>query len=571
MPEQGKTDRSKMIVDKDVPITVNDGHVLRANIYRPAAEGRYPVLMAMGIYGKDVHFADGYRPQWDKLLTLNPNIARNGSSGQYLRWELIDPERWVPDGYVVIAVDSRGSGKSPGYLDPLSSRETQDFHDAIEWAAAQNWSNGKVGLIGISYYAIKQWQVAALRPPHLAAICPWEGGSDIYRDWSHHGGIFSNVFPEAWLPRQVLPNQNGNGATPHRDRETGGITTGEPVSPELLVLNRADHVGDLLEHRLDDAWYRARSPNLARIEVPLYSAGNWGGAGLHLRGNVEGYLRAGSRQKWLDMHVGTHFESFYLPRYIERQKKFFAHFLKDEDNGWASEPPIRLEIREPGGVTVRNEREWPLARTEWQRFHLNAQERSLSRDTLGSETRADYTALGDGLDFSTEPFAEATEFTGPLMVRLWVASTTSDIDIFVSLRMFAPDGTEVVFAGASDVAPVARGWLRASHRKLDPAMSTAYRPYHAHDEIQKLVPGQVYPLDVELWPTSIVFPKGYRMVLTLRGCDLELGGTPGRILHNHPSDRPPEEFAGTVTVASGPDRESYLLLPLIPAARDATP
>src|ERR1700679_2847340 len=219
-----------MIVENNVAIPMNDGQFVRANIYRPEGSDRYPVLMAMGIYGKDVHFEDGYKPQWDILEKLNPGIAKNGSTGKYLRWELIDPERWVPDGYVVIAVDSRGSGQSPGYLDPFSSRETQDLHDAIEWAGIQSWSSGKVGLIGISYYAIKQWQAAALQPPHLAAICPWEGGCDLYRDWSHHGGIFSNHFPEAWWPRQVLPNQHGNGATHHRDRDTGLTTTGPALS-----------------------------------------------------------------------------------------------------------------------------------------------------------------------------------------------------------------------------------------------------------------------------------------------------------------------------------------------------
>jgi len=172
-------------------------------------------------------------------------------------------------------------------------------------------------MLGVSYLAIKQWQVAALQPPHLAAICPWEGGCDLYRDWSHHGGIFSNLFPTAWWPRQVLPNQHGNGATHHLDRDTGRPTTGPALSEDLLSANRATHADDLLRHPLDDAWYRQRSPFLDNIKVPLFSAGNWGGAGLHLRGNVEGYLRAGSQQKWLDMHIGTHFESFYLPRYIE--------------------------------------------------------------------------------------------------------------------------------------------------------------------------------------------------------------------------------------------------------------
>jgi predicted acyl esterase len=554
-----------MRVEKNVLITVSDGHGLRANVYRPEQDGSFPVLMSLGIYGKDIHFADGYKPQWERLLKLNPSLCDDGSSGKHLRWEKIDPERWVPDGYVVVSVDGRGSGQSPGYLDPFSPRETQDYYDAIEWAAAQPWSTGKVGLIGISYLAIKQWQVAALQPPHLAAICPWEGGCDLYRDWSHHGGIFSNLFPTAWWPRQVLPNQHGNGATHHLDRETGRPTTGPALSEDLLSANRATHADDLLRHPLDDAWYRQRSPFLDNIKVPLFSAGNWGGAGLHLRGNVEGYLRAGSQQKWLDMHIGTHFESFYLPRYIERQKRFFAHFLKGQENGWLSEPPIRLEIRSADGAVARDEYEWPLARTDWTRYHLNAGQRSLNPAAPATAASTTFLAMGDGVTFFTEPFQTPTEFTGPLMARIWIASTTTDADIFATLRLFAPDGREIVFAGASDTEPVTRGWLRASHRKLDEAMTTAYRPYHAHDEIQKLEPGQPYRLDVEIWPTSIVCPPGHRLALTIQGRDYEAPGVSGRILHNSEQDRPRGEFDGRTTVLSGPDHESYLLLPRIPA------
>lgn len=554
-----------MIVEKDVLIPVNDGHQLRANVYRPEGEGRFPILMSLGIYGKDVHFADAYKLQWEKLKTLNPGLVGDGSSGKYLRWEKIDPERWVPDGYAVISVDGRGSGQSPGYLDPFSPRETQDYHDAIEWAAVQAWSSGKVGLIGISYLAIKQWQVAALRPPHLAAICPWEGGCDLYRDWSHHGGIFSNVFPTAWWPRQVLPNQHGNGETHHRDRETGERTTGPAIDESLRAANRATHPDDLLTHPLDDSWYRQRSPRLDRIDVPLLSAGNWGGPGLHLRGNIEGFMRASSPSKWLEMHVGTHYESFYLPAYVARQKKFFARFLKDEDNGWENEPRVRLEIRSPDGARERSENEWPLARTQWWKYHLDSARHALSLDPPATASRSSYRGLGDGVTFQTEAFDKPAEFTGPLMARLWVASSTTDLDLFLSLRMFAPDGSEVVFTGASDTEPVTRGWLRASHRKLDEAMSRPYRPYHAHDEIQKLEPGRAYPVDVEIWPTSIVVPKGYRLALTVQGRDYEAPGVSGRILHNHEADRPRREFDGTNTILTGPDHESYLLLPFIPA------
>jgi predicted acyl esterase len=557
-----------MIIEKDVPIPVNDGLQLRANVYRPDLPGKFPILMSMGIYGKDVHFADGYKLPWAKLRTLNPDIDRNGSSGKYLRWEKIDPERWVPDGYVVIAIDSRGSGKSPGYLDPFSPRETQDYCEAIEWSARQPWSTGKVGLIGISYLSIKQWQVAALQPPHLAAICPWEGGCDLYRDWSHHGGIFSDLFATAWYPRQVLPNQHGNGATDHADRETGEPTTGPALSRALLEGNRANHPNDLLNHPLDDSWYRQRTPDLGRVEVPLYSAGNWGGAGLHLRGNIEGFMRAGSRQKWLELHVGTHFESFYLPAYIARQKLFFGHFLKGEDNGWLNEPKIRLEIRRPNGATPRAEKEWPLARTQWQKLYLNAADYSMSVEQNGASATIQYRSLGDGVSFFTAPFNEDTEFTGPLAARLWASSPTTDIDLFVTLRLFSPDGSEVVFAGASDTEPVARGWLRASHRKLDETMSRPDRPYRLHREIEKLEPGSAYALDVEIWPTSIVVPKGFRLVLTVAGRDYEAYGVAGRLLHRHEKDRPREEFDTIITLFSGPEHDSHLLLPFIPASKD---
>ena len=167
-----------------------DRTILRANIFRPKADDRFPVILAHGVYGKDVHFADGFKAQWDKLIQIYPGICRDDSSGKYLRWETVDPERLVPSGFVVIQVDARGSGKSPGYLDPWSPREMLDYYECIEWAGSQPWSNGKVRLCGISYYAYAQWAVAAMQPPHLAAICPWEGFVDYYRDFTRQGGIF---------------------------------------------------------------------------------------------------------------------------------------------------------------------------------------------------------------------------------------------------------------------------------------------------------------------------------------------------------------------------------------------
>ena len=558
--------RYEMKVEKNVGIPMRDGLVLRCNVFRPVADGRFPVVMAQGVYGKDIHFEDAFNPQWQKLLEVYPDLCKNGSTGKYLRWETVDPERWVPDGYVIIQVDSRGTGQSPGYLDPRSPREMQDYYESIEWAGEQSWSNGKVGLCGISYYAFTQWAVASMQPPHLAAICPWEGFVDYYRDSTHHGGIFANGFTTTWWPRQVLSNQYGNANTPHRDRETGKRPTGGPaLSDAILKGNRADYPGDLLNHPLDDEWYREHTPILSRVEVPVLSAGNWGGPGLHLRGNIEGYLGVGSNQKWLSLHIGTHWESFYLPEYVAMQKRFFDHFLKGEANGWDKEPPVQMSVRRPdGGASRRMEKEFPLARTQWTRYFLDADKRSIGTGAPAKSATVSYDALGGGISFETAPFAEETEFCGFVTARLWVSSSTTDMDIFAFLRVFDPQGREVRFIGAHEPTTMTKGWLRASHRKLDPQRSLPYRVFHAHDEVQKLTPGEFYPVDVEIWPTSMVFPKGYKLVLTLKGCDLEFEGIPGRMLHNHPEDRPAAEFGGVNTIATGGRHESYLTMPVIP-------
>lgn len=553
-----------LLFEKNVTIEVSDGTRLSANVFRPREPGRYPVIMAAGVYGKDVHFADGFKPQWEKLCRLYPGLCEDGSTGKYLRWETVDPERWVPHGYVVIHVDARGSGKSPGYLDPMSPREIQDYYEAIEWAGTQSWSNGKVGLIGISYYAATQWLVAALRPPHLAAIVPWEGRSDHYRDYGYHGGIMSNGFLFSWWPKQVLSNQHGNANTPYRDRDDGLPTTGPALDEAMLLGNRNDYPAEMAKHPLCDAWHKQRSPDLARIEVPLLSAGNWGGPGNHLRGNIEGYLRAGSKQKWLSMHIGTHYESFYLPRYVAMQRRFFDHFLKGEDNGWQDTAPVQLSIRTVDGEIRRDENEFPLARTRWTRYYLHPSDASLTMREPAGTSEASFEAMETGLHFHTAPFEQETEITGFITLRLWIASTTRDADIFAVLRLFDPSGKEVIFDGAHEPTPVTRGWLRASHRKLDEAMTTPYRVYHAHDEIQKLAPGTYYPLDVEIWPTSIVIPKGYRLGLTLQGKDFEFENVKGRLTHTHPADRGGEDFRGRTTVCSGPERPSYLVLPVIP-------
>jgi uncharacterized protein len=571
-----------MRTEWDVPIPMDDGVVLRADVFRPDEDGRYPVIMTHGPYAKWLAFQDGFARQWANLESEHPDAVA-GSSNLHQNWETVDPEKWVPDGYVVIRVDSRGAGRSPGYLDIFSPRETRDYYLCIEWAAAQPWSTGKVGLLGVSYYAINQWQVAALQPPHLTAICPWEGGSDFYRDFTRHGGIL-NVFVRQWYPPQVEGVQHGVGERGPKHRVTGDFAAGpETLAEPELRANRADTPALLLEHPLLDDYYRDRSPALEQITVPVLSAANWAHH-LHTRGNFEGYARAGSTQKWLEAHGLQHWVEFYTDYGVRLQKRFFGHFLKGEDTGWDAQPPVQLQVRRvDGSFEERAEREWPLARTEWTKFHLDVAGGELavlaeSGQPDGVMRTADFDALGPGLDFWTPPLEGELEITGPAAARLTIASSVPDADLFVTLRVTDPDGRDVTFVSGQDPhGCVGFGWLRASHRETDPDRSLPWRPWHPHERRQPLTPGEPVALDIEIWPTSVVIPVGYRLGVHISGRDFELGGDGpwpaafgvtmrgnGIFVHDEPADRPAELSGGTTTLLSGADSPSYLLLPVIP-------
>jgi uncharacterized protein len=569
--------RDRMRIDWDVPITTDDGIVLRADVFRPVADGQYPVLLSYGPYAKGLAFQDGYPTAWQRMIEQHPDVGA-GSSNRYQNWEVVDPEKWVPHGYVCVRVDSRGCGCSPGYVNPFAEREMRDFYLSIEWAGVQSWSNGKVGLNGISYYAINQWLVASMKPPHLAAMCVWEGAADWYRDMTHHGGILSTFWAN-WYDMQVKTVQYGLGDRGPRSRVTGNQVCGPmTLSDDQLAANRSDFGGEILAHPLEDEYHKTRSADWSTVTVPFLSAANWGGQGLHTRGNFEGFVRAASTEKWLEVHGIEHWTHFYTDYGRTLQKRFFDHFLKGEDGGWRTQPPVLLEVRHVGRFESRAECEWPLARTKWTRFYLD-----FTRDALVSERGAQaaqrsFEAMGDGVTFLSGPLERETEITGPSAVKLFASSSTADADFFVVLRVFTPDLREVLFQGAIDPhTPIGQGWLRASHRKLDPALSTAGRPYHAHDERQPLRPGEVVELDIEIWPTSIVAPAGHRIGLTVRGKDYECGASGGKqsnfknelkgcgpFLHDDPRDRPLGIFGGVTTLHADRDRQGYLLLPIVP-------
>lgn len=565
-----------MIIERDLPVPMDDGLVLRADVYRPDTNEPVPVIMTHGPYGKGVMYQEHYKTMWDWLVGQHPDLLP-GSNRSYLTWETVDPETWVPWDYAVVRVDSRGAGRSPGYLDIFSPRETLDYYHAIEWAGMRPWSNGRVGLNGISYYAINQWHVAALQPPHLTAMVPWEGAADSYRDWYRHGGILSNKFMEAWFPRQVLAIQHGNATAPKdhwmKESSSGPVT----LSREELDANYCDTLANARAREMDDGWYRSRSPDWSKVITPFLSAGSWAGFGLHPRGNFEAFTQAAGKEKWLEGHPGRHEEWFYLKYGMELQKRFFDYYLKGIPNGWEKEPRVWLNLRRPFSdkFELRKENEWPLAGTKWTKLFLDAENGSLDWRAPKEGASATFPAASEGLTWMSPPLEHETEITGVMALKLFVSSSTTDADLFVTVQAFAPDGREVEFQGTIDPhTPLAQGWLRCSHRKLDLAKSLPHRPYHTHDDKWPLVPGRIYEIDIEIWPTCIILPAEFRLAVNIAGKDFERPGADanpafrsrgsGPWIHDDPYDRSANIFGGQTTLHTGIQRETFLLLPIIP-------
>jgi uncharacterized protein len=549
-----------IVFEQDVDVPMRDGACLKADVFRPYGDGKYPAILNLGPYQKD------------KLWIVPDSLGE--PQNEWMNWETVNPKWWVPRGYAAVRVDGRGTGKSPGQCEPWSFAEAVDFYDAIEWAAAQPWCNGNVGLLGISYFAINQWFVANLAPPSLKAIIPWEGFADIYRDALYHGGIL-NLFMTNWFTAHLLHHLLGR-ASVHQ--------------PDGWQVNTLHF---WLRNNLDSGAFRGAQAQWDKIDVPLYSVGNWSGMALHLRGNTEAFMRAATPHKKLRIHLGSHVHPFYTDEGRDDQIRFFDYWLKGVDNGVMDEPPVKLAIRKGGDAFEwRDEHEWPLKRTRWTKLYLDLSQpqseppagmplagaldvknpaaigsRSYpasSLGTMGSTSAASSQVMGGGikpgmgLSLETTKLSVDTEITGPLACVLWVSSTTEDMDLFLTLRNIGPDGTEILETGQQGApVPVAKGWLRVSHRELDPELSLPYRPYHKHLRRLYLTPGEIAKVEVEIWPTSMVFKKGHRIRLDIQPRD---GIGSAQYLHYHA-----DYNSGAVnTIYAGGDRESYLLLPVIP-------
>jgi predicted acyl esterase len=484
---------------------------------------------------------------------------------EHASWETPDPGFWTKHGYAVVRADERGLGQSPGLLDTMSRGTSEAFCDVVEWASEQPWSSGKVGLLGISYYAGSQWRVAARKPKGLACMIPWEGMSDYYRDRCRHGGILSNKFIKFWWDRQVVSNQYGKPGK--AARKWGPDTIEGDLTEEELVKNRQDQNDDNANnHFRDDTYYASKEYNMEDIEVPLLTVGNWGGILLHLRGNVQGYVNAGSELKYLRFVTGRHDLPFYYKEEVEVQRSFLDAFLKGDDRvGWATKgklPPIDLILRKGDAgfndaeaekkFLRRTEMEWPIARTQYTKYYLTpSRELSATEPQVSLPKKVSYRALGTMDDpqlvqFSTPPFEKETEFTGHIVAHLNVSvspdpagATPTDIDLFLTLRHMSPEGKEISYTGtAGDAVPLCKGWLRVSLRKVNKehAKHREYLPHRDYfsTDVQPVLPGEIYPVDVEVWPTNVVVEKGAKIVFEVASGDTQ--GC-GMFQHNHPVDR----------------------------------
>jgi predicted acyl esterase len=538
-------------VRRDVGLVMPDGTRISANVFLPErAPGPVPVVMAFTSYDKDLspeHYAVYGRGPLFRSIGLDFGDLRVSEATPF---EAPDPGYWVPHGYAVVHVDARGTGKSAGRRDPLSPETVADFVEVIGWASRQPWSNGKVGSVGVSYLAIIQWLVAAQRPEGLAAIIPWEGFSDPYRDAAFHGGIPETAFLPWWL--------SGRGGVPGSDdqplfRDRLPWPTMLPL-PGLFGLGVKMHFGvtplidDLPMPRID----------LAAIEVPALVCASWSAQGLHSRGAFDAYVNMGSREKWLYTHGGGEWTVSNSEEVLDYQRAFFDRHLKDDGARLAELPRVRLEVRRSADeiAYVRDEPEWPLPGTLYSPFYLDAVAETLSPGAPSHDGVVEYASTGGSGAVFQVTFAEDTEITGHTKLRLWVSTDAGvDMDLFVALRKIGVDGTPVPFQnllGRSEV--LSRGWLRASHRKLDTQRSTPWQPVLAHDEVWSVPVDRAFPVDIEILPSSTLFEAGSRLQLIVQGQDID----PARNLQHKKLFN-----AGRHRIHSGPNYDSHLLLPMI--------
>ncbi|MEO5710522.1 MAG: CocE/NonD family hydrolase, partial [Nocardioidaceae bacterium] len=570
-----------IIKTTDVEIPLRDGSYVCADVFRPDDDLPHPVVMNKGFYGKafehgvidDESDAAAKEEREDRYFSGNPDGL------QYENHESVDSSVWVPEGYVCIRVDSRGVGNSPGEQAPFSRQQAEDYYDAIEWAGTQTWSNGSVGLWGMSYLAITQHTVASLQPPHLKAMIALGTDADLYNEAFYGGGLFGEGFWTWW--RAAMAGHNYRGERRETDWWQRMLTT--PFDdPEAYGAHGSVFM----------------KPEIEKATAPVWIVGPQTGVVIHQAGSSETFVRSsGVSAKKFDF-IDAWFPHSYARSTIAEHMRFFDHWLNGADNGVMDQASVRVQIRTGnGGHVVSEEAEWPIARTDYRRWYLDATPSAWSGDGLradflrlsqtpaATDARASYDAHLDigqhvmapvgrvggtprwstGLTFVSEPMEEDMMLAGYMNAGLWVSSTSSDMDVFVSLRVIDEHDREIRYESLvppvdpRNIHPVGHGLLKVSHRALDEERSTDHWPVHTHAEGDHapLVQDEVVAIEVGLNPSSALIRRGCRLRIDVQ--PYSPAGLPARSYDES------YHVNATNTVYTGPEHPSYLQLPIIPA------
>jgi uncharacterized protein len=522
-----------IVKDEDVAVVMRDGVTLRLNLFRPAEGGPFPVILSAHPYGKDevpVRRRGGWKLNKQFRVMNQPEPLQISDQTS---WEAPDPVWWAQQGYAVINLDTRGGGHSEGRGSLLSDQEADDIAQVIAWAAEQPWSSGRVGMLGVSYLALSQYKVAALGPPALKAICPWEGFTDAYRDFFTPGGIVEDGFARFWL---FMTNR--------------------------VARLQTDMAAERRRHPLRDEWWEALTPDLAKIRVPMLECTSFSDANLHSLGSMRAFRQAGSAERHAYAHRGPKWATFYGEPARTTQLAFFDRHLRQRDI--APLPPMRLEVRDRADnvVAVRDELEWPLPRTEWRRLLLDDGGALNDAHADAGSGHITFDLRRDAVWFDYR-FEEDTELSGPMTLRLQVAVVgTDDPCLFAGIEKWS-HGAPVPFNGSFGYGRdhVAQGRLRLALRELDPQRSTPHQPEHTYRTLQPTRDNEEIDVVIPLSPSATLFRAGESLRLMIAGRYLQprnpfFGQFP---THYRPS------AAGKATIAWSPERPSWLEIPVIPA------
>jgi predicted acyl esterase len=549
--EQVSKPRYRVKTEKNARIIMKDNIRLAADIYRPDAQGKFPALLSMSAYGKDVQ----------KLPSpIGPLNPIRGNGGQ----EAGDTEFFVTRGYVHVIVDVRGSGDSEGEFENFGLKEQEDGYDLVEWIASQSWCDGNVGMLGMSYFGLIQLLVAAQNPPHLKAIFPYEALTDHYRHMYYHGGIYNLGFQFQWWahvsvgvsrPRSLREHPEEIKRTIKDLMQKEEIQTYVPLYLALKYPEKNVPMFEALTHPLDGPFYWEASPytKFSQIKIPCYMVSRWSGWPVHLSGAFSAYNAIDAPKRLMIME--TEYPSGPLRPWHDHHDiilRWYDYWLRGIDTGIMDEPPIKLFIK--GKNVWRYEREWPLARTQWKKFYLRGNnglseeppEKDESSDTfLSKEWPLPYNVI-PGIRYRNSPFEKDMEVTGPMALYLYAALDQPDATWFVSINDVAPDGSSRL---------ISKGWLRASHRAIDEKISKPYQPFHPHTESIPVEPREIYEYAIDIRETSNVFQAGHQIELVIKGQDSPSEDPIWYHLCNNKQTKH--------TIYHNAEYMSYLLLPLI--------